>query len=421
MHHYPSLRLVDTPGLESTLLHNSEAALSWSPNTDLALVAVAVDPPLTHHDLSLIEQLLRFTPNVSVLLTKMDLLDSAGQNEILNFVTSQLRKKFGDAITVFPYSMKAGCEDLNGSSIKRWLLEFQDSFHLAHSAAMSRKLSTLLTSARDYLRFAMKSAQATEEDCQRLRSSVLDSGQSAADLHLQLHLVAARAFTASRPNIERLLCDNVSSDLTRKLANRLAEKFSEWHGSCSAVLCEFRRWLAREMQDELAAISARDHQRFLQPHQDAQRLSRTVIQSFRDRLSDQVHRVFGITVHTTETEIDLAPPAAPDVSIGKMFNHDWRWLFSIVPASLIRSTLQSNLSQKLEDEVHKNLSRFTTQWEVVVCDATRATEKEAHRRVDDLIATVQQLLSSNPQRPVNEIQADLQRLHLEIDRLASSE
>jgi len=336
-------------------------------------------------------------------------------------VTSQLRKKFGDAITVFPYSMKAGCADLNCSSIEHWLLEFQDSFHQARSAAMSRKLSTLLTAARDYLRFALKSAQATEEDCQRLRSALLDGGQSAADLHLQLRLVAARALAASRPNIERHLRDHVSSDLNRKLADRLAEKFPEWRGSCAAALREFRGWLTREMLDDLAAISVRDYQLFLHPHHDAQRLSRTVIQSFRDRLSDQVYRIFGITLHTTETEIDLAPPALPDVSIGKIFNHDWRWLFSIVPASLIRSALLSNLSQKLQDEVLKNLSRFTTQWEVVICDAIRASEQEAHRRIDDLIATVQQLLSSDPQRPVNEIQAHLQRLQVEIDRLAASE
>jgi hypothetical protein len=115
------------------------------------------------------------------------------------------------------------------------------------------------------------------------------------------------------------------------------------------------------------------------------------------------------------------PPSDPDVSIGKIFNHDWRWLFSIVPVSLIRSVLQSNLLQKLEDEILKSLSCFTTQWELVVSDAIRASEQEAHRRVDDQIDTVQQLLSGDPRRSADEIQAHLQRLQLEIDRLAPSD
>jgi hypothetical protein len=45
---YRGLRFVDTPGLESAFIHNSGTSLGWAPNTDLALVAVGVDPPLTH-------------------------------------------------------------------------------------------------------------------------------------------------------------------------------------------------------------------------------------------------------------------------------------------------------------------------------------------------------------------------------------
>lgn len=76
------LKLVDTPGLESVFAQNTEASLSWSPNIDLALVAVSVDPPLTQHDVALVERLQRFTPNVCVLLTKMDTIDAAGQVEL---------------------------------------------------------------------------------------------------------------------------------------------------------------------------------------------------------------------------------------------------------------------------------------------------------------------------------------------------
>src|SRR6266571_237532 len=80
---YQKLRLVDTPGLQSILAHNTETSFAWSPNVDLALVAVGVDPPLTQQDVELIERLLRFTPNVSVLLTKMDTLSPGAQDEVL--------------------------------------------------------------------------------------------------------------------------------------------------------------------------------------------------------------------------------------------------------------------------------------------------------------------------------------------------
>jgi hypothetical protein len=71
---FRGLKFVDTPGLESVLVHNTEEALKWLPNVGMAPVAVSVDPPLSHQDIELLKKLYRFTPNVTVLLTKADLL-----------------------------------------------------------------------------------------------------------------------------------------------------------------------------------------------------------------------------------------------------------------------------------------------------------------------------------------------------------
>jgi len=68
---------VDTPGLESVFDHNTDASLEWLPNVGLALVAVGVDPPLSRHDIELIRNLSRYTPNISLLLTKVDVLDES--------------------------------------------------------------------------------------------------------------------------------------------------------------------------------------------------------------------------------------------------------------------------------------------------------------------------------------------------------
>jgi len=145
------LRLVDTPGLESILAHNAEASLAWSPNTDLALVAIGVDPPLTQQDVSLIERLRRLTPNVSVLLTNMDLLGAAEQQEVLDFVTSQLRTKFPEGLRVFPYSVKPGYEEFRQTFKAEHLAKSLAQFEKEDSAAISRKLYTLLSSAAGYL------------------------------------------------------------------------------------------------------------------------------------------------------------------------------------------------------------------------------------------------------------------------------
>jgi len=415
---YKALRLVDTPGLESNLLHNTETSLAWSPNTDLALVAVGVDPPLTQQDVALIERLRRFTPNVSVLLTKMDLLEPAERREILDFVRGQLRTKFPDEVPVFAYSIKPGCQEPGGRNVKEWLTELLESFRKARSGALARKLLTLLTSAGDYLQLAMSSAEAKEADREELRARVLGNGQSCEDLHAHLGLIAARQIARTRPLIEDHLREHAQARLGEALKERLAAEFPRWQGSLAKTVRQFQRWLARELTEELAVVSARGTEGFLQPMRDARRLSQGVLQSFRDQLSERVQRAFGFSLRTTEAEIEVEPPRVPDVSISKVFNHDWDLVFALIPTVLIRSILQRSLAARVEEEVFKNLSRLTSQWDEAVCDAIRFSEREAHRRAEELVTTVRRLLGSEEAVPVKAIQRDLHELRIQMERLA---
>jgi GTP-binding protein EngB required for normal cell division len=109
---FPGLIFVDTPGLESVLAHNTEASLSWLPNVGMALVAVSVDPPLSQQDIDLLKNLYRYTPNVSILLTKVDLLGAEERAEVVDFVRTQLAKSFGHSPEIFPYSVRPGFEEL---------------------------------------------------------------------------------------------------------------------------------------------------------------------------------------------------------------------------------------------------------------------------------------------------------------------
>ena len=112
MERYPGIHFVDTPGLESVLEHNTDASLEWLPNVGLALVAVGVDHPLSQHDIELIRNLSRYTPNISLLLTKVDVLDEGERAQVQDFVQKQLGRYWNASVPVFPYSVRSGFEHL---------------------------------------------------------------------------------------------------------------------------------------------------------------------------------------------------------------------------------------------------------------------------------------------------------------------
>jgi GTP-binding protein EngB required for normal cell division len=415
---YQGLRLIDTPGLESIFALNAEASLAWSPNTDLALVAVGVDPPLTQQDVSLIERLQRFTPNVSVLLTKMDLLSPAEQQEVLAFVISQLRAKFPGGVNVFPFSTKPGYEGFHKRLEKEYLAKTLAMFQEEHFAALARKLHTLLSSAAGYLQLALKAIEAKEEDYEMLRREVLGSQSSLADTELQFRLVAKHAAARTRPAIERHLKQNVLSSLQKTLEERFAAEFPRWRGSFANVLGRYEKWIRGQLKEELSVISEAERRAFLEPVQDMERQCHRILQRFRDQLSEKVFHTFGVSLRTSEMEIEVQPPRAPDIDISRVFDHNWELLSALIPMLLVRGLVRRRFEEKVEGEVFKNLSRLTSQWEEAIHAAIRSIEKEALRRFEELVLTVRRLIARESTQRNESIQGHLKELRAEIEHLS---
>ena len=140
-----------------------------------------------------------------------------------------------------------------------------------------------------------------------------------------------------------------------------------------------------------------------------QRQYQHVLQNFRDRLSDRAFTLYGVTLKTSEPEIVLQPPRMPDVSIGRAFDHSWELLSPLLPMAVLRAAVFSRFRRKIADETYKNLSRLTGQWEKIVTSAIFELQRVAEKRIEDLLETVQGLVSArNESAP--QIRADLERL-----------
>jgi GTP-binding protein EngB required for normal cell division len=159
---FPGIRFFDTPGLESAFAHNTEASLSWAPNVDVALVAIGVDPPMSQHDLALIRTLLDYTPRVAILLTKFDLLSPPEQDQVHEFVKTQIARHIGEEIEVYPYSTRAGFEHLRGTLEAEFLGALRARIAEERTAIGHRKTATLVRECGDYIRLTLKSAEMLE-------------------------------------------------------------------------------------------------------------------------------------------------------------------------------------------------------------------------------------------------------------------
>lgn len=402
---YRGIRFVDTPGLESVLEHNTDASLEWLPNVGLALVAVGVDPPLSQHDIELIRKLSRYTPNISLLLTKVDILNPAERAQVVEFVKHQLARYWNGSVPVFPFSIRPGFEDLRRQLESRLLAEAHAGAGEQHAAILAYKLDSLLSECAGYLGVALKAAEVADSEREHLRRKLLGEQESLDDTRLALKLIVRHTAGGARKTFENLLQPE-EAGVRDRLQTALRREFPQWTSSLSVATEQFDDWLRARLEAEMAALSKRHRDEFIAPVRRVSRQLSQALQDFRNRLSERVLEALGVSLRTTEMELPAGDPRSPDVRIGRIFDRNWELLSWVIPMPLIRGMLLNHFHRKVDDLVYINLSRLATQWNEIVGAALRALEKEALRRLDGLIGTIEKLTASaGLQAP--QIRADL--------------
>lgn len=408
MERYRGIRFVDTPGLESVFEHNTDASLEWLPNVGLALVAVGVDPPLSQHDIALIRNLSRYTPNISLLLTKVDVLDEGERAEVHDFVQKQLGRYWDGSVPVFPYSVRPGFEHLRVALDERLLAQVHAGADEQRTIILRHKIDSLLQECADYLTVALKAAETADSEREELRRKILGQKEALDDTRLALRLIVRHAAGAARATFEELLRKD-ETPVRQQVLLELKREFPAWTRSLRVVTERFDTWLSARMTQEMAALSKAHRSEFVEPVRRVSRQLSQALQDFRNRLSERTLEALGVPLRTTEMDLHTEDPRSPDVRVGKIFDHTWELLSSVVPMALVKGAIRRHFARKVGDVVFMNLSRLASQWEAIVNAALLALEKEATRRLDGLIATVEHLMASAGQE-APQIREDLQQL-----------
>jgi predicted GTPase len=85
--------IIDTPGVGSTLRHNTEAALQVLPECDAAFFVVSADPPITEVEIEYLRRLKSKTARVFFILNKADYLRPDERRSVAEFLQKVLAEK----------------------------------------------------------------------------------------------------------------------------------------------------------------------------------------------------------------------------------------------------------------------------------------------------------------------------------------
>lgn len=144
------LVLIDTPGIGSTLRHNTDAAIGVLPECDAALFVVSADPPLTEAEAAYLAQVREHVVDLHVVLNKVDYLSAAELDEAGRFLRTTLAAAgvaAADSL-VFPISARhaldakacgVGLEESGVAAVERWIA---DDLARGKAASLQRSVSS---------------------------------------------------------------------------------------------------------------------------------------------------------------------------------------------------------------------------------------------------------------------------------------
>ena len=201
---------VDTPGIGSVFLANTEATRAFVPHVDAALVVLGADPPISADEIALTEQLGKQCPDLLFVLNKADKVHDAERAVAVDFTRRVLAERFpGKELPIFETSATErlarqgpprGWPALTGALGK---LARESGSALVRTAGergialLAGRLRRHLAEQRDAL---VRPIEESERRIEALHGCVTEAEQSLSDLG---HLFAAEEERLARAFAER--------------------------------------------------------------------------------------------------------------------------------------------------------------------------------------------------------------------------
>jgi GTP-binding protein EngB required for normal cell division len=389
---YAGLRLVDTPGLGSIFKVHQSTSENWLPEVGAALLTISADRPLSENDLELIHELTSHTPNIILLLTKVDLLSEEQQREVVQFFKETLQRELNRELPVYLYSTRFRTERYKHRVEVEILFRLAVNRDFEFRRILQHKTQSLVRSCLGYLDIALQAAMQADQDRDKLRDRILNEKVNEALIQEELWLLSRENQRQTRPLLQAYL-DRFQAPVTARVIAKLAKDMPAWKGHLWKLSRRNEAWMSETMTAEMRRISRAEHRHFFGTLKKAHAGISRSLEAFRKSLDENIQKILGVQLAEVEWKIDVVEPDRPDIISTKTFDIHLDLIWFLIPMFIFRRLFEKRFIRSVPRDVEKNLSRLAAQWERRINEAIEAMKKQAITYVQEELATIEALLS----------------------------
>lgn len=388
------LVLVDTPGTGSSWSHNTETSLDWLPNVGAALITINATQPVAEDDLRLIAAVQPHTPNLSIVLTKVDLLTDVELGEVTTHVRQQLLEHIGIEPPLLPFSI-ASRHRGHRDRLRAQLRQLDTRRTAAVAALAAHRADRLTAECRGYLELAATAATTHQGAITALTDAIQREMAELPELRHQLRAQSQRSRTAIQARAVQTFSSAFPKTL-QLLADSLTNELRVWRGSLATETRRFRDWLHTQLRVQLAPIQALAIEQLeplvAQGLQPAQRLGEAFVQ----RLGGLVYTATGVRLDIPAPKITPTAVKAVDLVFDAVFDSHLEMLSWLIPMPAVRPLVHRHFRSLLPWQVDKNMYRAAqtvSSSAVASLDTSLASYQES---LTEILRTCQRIASTSP-------------------------
>jgi GTPase Era involved in 16S rRNA processing len=360
--------LIDTPGIGSTLRHNTEATLHFVTQCDAALFVVSADPPITEVEREFLKAVQGKVAKLCFVMNKIDYLTQSELAEAASFFKTVLKDLgFREHGTIFNVSAKQGIEatvkedplQWSESGLERlqsYLLEFlsrEKSRTL--QMALARKAADVITDTAMNVELQRRSLELSQQEWEKRiesfdvkvkeieKDKIKVGDLLAGDKKRTVQLLEDRAYALRQDARRHLLQtarvalqdDSASPPVGRQAKARIAEEIPAYFAEKLAL---FFNEMSRALQEVLGPY----HER---------------LDAMVGALRATAAELFEIPYHSSESNERLQ-----DVHKPCWVTQNWNTLISAVPEGFVDRFLPGELrKQRLKKRLAEEVESLVTQ------------------------------------------------------------
>jgi GTPase Era involved in 16S rRNA processing len=421
------VEIIDTPGIGSTVPHNTQAARDMLPVCDAALFVLSPDPPITEVEVQFLRAVKDAVARVLFVLTKADLLSPTERHEMIGFVQRVLQEQagFSGRERIFPVSAHQGVQAHSTGSAEAWsqsnlgeLEQYLTGFLLTEKAdalhdAIRAKGGRVIREALFALELQRKAIELPHQELER-RHHRFEAQLAKFDrerVYFRDRLAGDR---------QRLLeeLDGLAEDLAQRareaLTGRLRRPGGEAHAALSA---EVERFFGRVETEMPATVAARFHAVQTLHCQEVE----TLIEQIRRTAADlfEVPCLEGVALEGWEM-----------LKEARIFRQRWITSFTeeaaslmtgLLPRALRAKRLERRLRQDIEYLVARNVEELRWATRQNLEDAIRGFQARMDAQIESTIAIIRSAVDAamaHQGQRASQMAPELQRLEGHRQRLA---